>query len=297
MEIRKVGVVGCGLMGHGIAQVAAEAGCEVVVYESDGDALDRGLRRIEDSLAKLSAKRVAAGKLDAAAAEQAVAATRGRLQGALDLDRLADRELVIEAIVEDLDAKRSLFAELDRRCDNGTILASNTSSFAIGDLATATGRADRVLGLHFFNPVQLMRLVEVIRTEQTGAAAFDAVMAFATACGKTPVACRDTPGFIVNRLLVPFMVQALLMVERGDATLEDVDRAMQLGCGHPMGPITLADYVGLDTTLAILRGWCARYPDEPAFVVPQLLVEKVEAGHLGRKTGRGFFDWQGDKRS
>jgi 3-hydroxyacyl-CoA dehydrogenase len=153
-----------------------------------------------------------------------------------------------------------------------------------------------MVGLHFFNPVQLMRLVEVVRTKNTSEEVFAAARAFGEACGKTPVACKDTPGFVVNRLLVPFMAQALMMLERGDATKEDIDAAMQLGCGHPMGPITLTDYVGLDTTLAIIEGWVLRYPQEPAFAIPQVLRTKVKEGKLGRKSGEGFYKWEGDKK-
>jgi 3-hydroxyacyl-CoA dehydrogenase len=204
---------------------------------------------------------------------------------------------VIEAIVEDLDVKKSLFAKLGGLCKEGTILASNTSSFPIMEMAEASGRADRVVGLHFFNPVQLMRLVEVVRTDATSEDAFASARAFGEAVGKTPVACKDTPGFVVNRLLVPYMTQALLMLERGDASKEDIDAAMQFGCGYPMGPLTLTDYVGLDTTLSILQGWVERYPDEPAFAIPAILEQKVAEGKLGRKTGEGFYKWEGDKKS
>jgi 3-hydroxyacyl-CoA dehydrogenase len=298
MEIRKVGVVGCGLMGHGIAQVAAWPGkYEVVVFEAEQSALDRGLRRIEASLAKLAEKAVEKGKMTDAEAVEVTQGARGRITGTLERSALADCDLVVEAIVEDLGVKTDLFAELGRVCKPETLLASNTSSFEIGVMAAASGRPDRVLGLHFFNPVQLMRLVEVVRTADTSDEAFAAGFAFGQACGKTPIACKDTPGFVVNRLLVPLMVQAMLMLDRGDATAGDIDTAMQLGCGHPMGPITLADYVGLDTTLAILEGWVERHPDEPAFVVPKCLADKVAAGKYGRKTGEGFFRWDGDKRA
>jgi 3-hydroxyacyl-CoA dehydrogenase len=164
-------------------------------------------------------------------------------------------------------------------------------------MAKASGRPGRVVGLHFFNPVQLMRLVEVVRTDRTEEDVFAAARAFGEACGKVPVSCKDTPGFVVNRLLVPYMVESMLMFDRGDATKEDIDVAMQLGCGHPMGPLTLTDYVGLDTTLSILEGWCERYPDEPAFRIPGCLRERVKAGKLGRKSGEGFYRWEGDKRA
>jgi 3-hydroxyacyl-CoA dehydrogenase len=164
-------------------------------------------------------------------------------------------------------------------------------------MAEASGRPERLVGLHFFNPVQLMKLVEVVRTDKTDEDVFGAARAFGEACGKVPVSCKDTPGFVVNRLLVPYMVQALEMLDRGDASKQDIDTAMQLGCGHPMGPITLTDYVGLDTTLFILEGWCERYPNEPAFAIPECLREHVKQGKLGRKTGEGFYKWDGDKRT
>ena len=296
MAIRKVGVIGCGLMGHGIVQVAAQGGCEVVAVEADQAALDRGLGRIEKSLSKLAAKQVEKGKLSEDAAQTFVAETRGRIHGSLERGDVADCDLVVEAIVEDLEAKKALFAELNGICKPETLFASNTSSFPIGEMGAASGRPRNMLGLHFFNPVQLMRLVEVVRTNDTSEEAFAAARAFGEACGKTPVSCKDTPGFVVNRLLVPYMVQALQMLDRGDASKEDIDAAMQLGCGHPMGPVTLTDYVGLDTTLFILRGWVDRYPNEPAFAIPKVLEEKVAAGKLGRKTGEGFYKWDGDKK-
>lgn len=296
MNIEKVGVIGCGLMGHGIVQVAAQGGFQVVSYETDDGALAAGMQRIDKSLAKLADKSVEKGKKSRADADSDSAAARGRITTTLDIGDLADCDLVIEAIVENLDIKKALFAELGKKCKPEAILASNTSSFPVSELAEASGRSDRTIGLHFFNPVQLMRLVEVVRTEATDDAVFEAAKQFGSACGKHPVACRDTPGFIVNRLLVPYMCEALQMLDRGDASKEDIDAAMQFGCGHPMGPITLTDYVGLDTTLAILDGWCERYPDEPAFQVPASLREKVAAGKFGRKTGEGYYEWDGDKR-
>jgi 3-hydroxyacyl-CoA dehydrogenase len=295
MQIGRVGVVGCGLMGHGIAQVAAQAGLEVVVLEGKQEFLDSGLARIDKSLAKLAQKATEKGK-PADQAQADAAATRARITGTLERKDLADCDLVVEAIVEDLAAKKELFAALGKLCKPATILASNTSSFPIGEMAEASGRPARFVGLHFFNPVQLMKLVEVVRTDATDAEVFAAARSFGEAVGKTPVACKDTPGFIVNRLLVPYMTQALQMLERGDATKEDIDAAMQYGCGHPMGPITLTDYVGLDTTLAILEGWVERFPDEPAFAIPGILREKVAQKKLGRKSGEGFYKWQGDKK-
>jgi len=295
MQVKKVGVVGCGLMGHGIVQVAAQAGCTVVALESKQELLDAGLSRIEKSLAKLADKAVEKGKAPEQAKSDA-AATRARITGSLDRKDLSDCDLVIEAIVEDLGAKKALFAELGKLCKKETIFASNTSSFPIGEMAEASGRPARFVGLHFFNPVQLMRLVEVVRTPKTDENVFAAARAFGEAVGKTPVACKDTPGFVVNRLLVPYMTQALQMLERGDATKEDIDAAMQYGCGYPMGPITLTDYVGLDTTLSILEGWVARFPKEPAFAIPEILRQKVKEKKLGRKSGEGFYKWQGDKK-
>jgi 3-hydroxyacyl-CoA dehydrogenase len=297
MELKKIGVVGCGLMGHGIVQVAAQAGYEVVVVETAQDFLDKGLGRIERSLAKLAQKSVEKGKATAEDAEATRAAAWGRITGSLDKADLADCDLVAEAIIEDLDIKKALFAELGSICKPEAILATNTSSFPVMEMAQASGRPERFVGLHFFNPVQLMRLVEVVRTDATDADVFETAKGFGKAVGKAPVACKDTPGFVVNRLLVPYMAQSLLMLERGDATKEDIDAAMQFGCGYPMGPMTLTDYVGLDTTLAILEGWVEKHPDEPAFVIPQILRDKVAEGKLGRKTGEGFYKWDGDKKS
>ena len=289
MAIQKVGVIGCGLMGHGIAQVAAQAGCDVIVREAEQGALDKGLARIHKSLAKLVEKE----RLTQAQADE----TKGRLTGTLDLTDLADCDLVVEAIIEDLEIKTTLYKELGGICKPEAIFASNTSSFPVATMGEASGRPDKMVGLHFFNPVQLMKLVEVVRTPATSAESFEAAMAFGKAVGKAPVGAADTPGFIVNRLLVPYMAEAMRLVERGDATPADVDTAMKLGCGYPMGPFTLTDYVGLDTTLSILEGWHERFPGDPLFVPPQLLKDKVAEGKLGRKSGEGFFDWSGDKRS
>jgi len=289
MTVQKVGVVGCGLMGHGIAQVAAVAGCTVTVCEADSGALQKGLGRITKSLGKLVEKeKIAQSDADAAMA---------RITGTGDIKDLADCDLVVEAIVENLDIKNKLFGDLGKLCKPETIFASNTSSFSIGAMGKASGRPERMVGLHFFNPVQLMKLVEVVRTDKTTDEVFAEAKAFGEAVGKVPVGAKDTPGFVVNRLLVPYMAEAIRMVERGDATPADVDAGMTLGCGYPMGPFTLTDYVGLDTTMFILEGWHEQYPDEPLFEVPKLLRQKVKEGKLGRKTGEGFFKWEGDKRS
>ncbi len=295
--MKKVGVVGCGLMGHGIVQVAAQAGFDVVAVEAEQGFLDKGLGRIRKSLDKLAAKAVEKGKKSAEDAKSDADGAFGRIHGTVDKSDLADCDLVVEAIVENLDVKKALYAELGGICKPETILASNTSSFPIAEMGEASGRPENMVGLHFFNPVQLMKLVEVVRTDATSDDSFAKARAFGEAVGKVPVGCKDTPGFVVNRLLVPYMVQSLLMLERGDATKQDIDAAMQFGCGHPMGPITLTDYVGLDTTLSILQGWCERYPDEPAFAIPAILEQKVSEGKLGRKTGEGFYKWDGDKKA
>jgi len=297
MQIKKVGVVGCGLMGHGIVQVAAQAGFEVTVVETKQEFLDKGLGRIEGSLRKLAKKAVEKGKATEEEANAQAKSSFGRITGSLDRASLADCDLVVEAIIEDLDAKKSLFAELGSTCKPDTVFASNTSSFPVADMAAASGRPSRFVGLHFFNPVQLMKLVEVVRTDDTDDDVFAAARSFGEAVGKVPVGCKDTPGFVVNRLLVPYMTQSLLMLERGDASKEDIDAAMQFGCGYPMGPITLTDYVGLDTTLFILEGWVERYPNEPAFAIPAILKQKVAEGKLGRKSGEGFYKWDGDKKA
>ncbi|MFT7668954.1 MAG: 3-hydroxyacyl-CoA dehydrogenase [Planctomycetota bacterium] len=297
MKIQKVGVIGCGLMGHGIVQIAAQGGCEVIAVETQQEFLDKGLGRIKKSVEKLASKLVEKGKKTEEQGKELIAGTLGRISGSTDKNDLADCDLVIEAIVENLDIKKTLFRELGAICKAETIFASNTSSFPIQEMAEASGRPARFVGLHFFNPVQLMRLVEVVRTDSTDDEVFAAARSFGEASGKTPVSCKDTPGFVVNRLLVPFMTQSLLMLERGDASREDIDAAMQLGCGHPMGPLTLTDYVGLDTTLSILQGWKERYPDNPAFEVPAILEKMVAEGKLGRKTGEGFYKWDGDKKA
>jgi 3-hydroxyacyl-CoA dehydrogenase len=291
MSIKKVGVVGCGLMGHGIAQVAAQGGCTVVAVETEQRFLDSGLARIDKSLAKLAEKaKEKGGSFDAAA-------VRARISGSLERKALADCDLVVEAIVEDLAVKNKLFAELGQLCRRETIFASNTSSFPIAEMAKASGRPARFVGLHFFNPVQLMKLVEVVRTDATSDEVFAEARAFGETCGKSPVACKDTPGFVVNRLLVPYMAEAMKMADRGDASIQDIDTAMKFGCGYPMGPFELTDYVGLDTTLSILQGWVKRYPNEPAFKIPAVLEKLVNEKKLGRKSGQGFYKWEGDKRT
>jgi 3-hydroxybutyryl-CoA dehydrogenase len=282
VEIRKVGVVGCGLMGAGIAEVCARAGFETVVREVNGDVLARGLDRIERSLGAA----VERGRLTPEARDEA----RGRLRGVTALEDLRDRDLVVEAVTEDLDAKREVFAALDRACGPDAILASNTSSIPIIDLAGATARPDRVVGMHFMNPVPVMRLVELVRAITTSEATLETARAFGGALGKRVIVAKDRAGFIVNMLLVPYLLEAIRMVEGGFATREDVDLGMMLGTNHPMGPLTLADYIGLDTVYAIARILHEEH-HSPHYAPPPLLKQMVAAGFLGRKSGRGFYDY------
>ncbi len=280
MEIRTVGVLGCGLMGSGIAEIAARAGFRTIVREVNEPLLGKGLDRVQKSLSKA----VERGKLDAAERD----AVSARLSGTTAIADLADCELVIEAIIEDLAVKHETFQELDRRVKPGAIFASNTSSLTITQLAMATQRPDRVIGLHFFNPVPVMKLVEVVRTLLTADDALADAMAFTRAVGKEPIACRDNSGFIVNRLLVPYLLDAIRALEEGVGSIEDIDKGMQLGCGYPMGPFTLLDYVGLDTTYYIANIMFDEYR-EKRFAPPPLLKQMVQAGRLGRKSGRGFY--------
>jgi 3-hydroxybutyryl-CoA dehydrogenase len=281
MAIRKVGVLGCGLMGSGIAEISARAGFETVVREVEQGFLDKGLERIRGSLGRAVEK----GKLEAAERD----ATLARLRGTTDLAALAECDLVVEAIVENLDEKRRTFEALDRAVQPAAIFASNTSSLTITQIAMATKRPDRFVGLHFFNPVPVMKLVEVVRTIITSDEAYGSVFEFARAVGKEPIACRDNSGFIVNRLLVPYLLDAIRALEEGVGSVEDIDKGMQLGCGYPMGPFTLLDFVGLDTTYYIANIMFEEYR-EKRFAPPALLKQMVLAGRLGRKSGRGFYE-------
>jgi len=294
-EIKRVGVVGLGLMGHGIAQTAAEKGFEVVAIESEARFLDAGMARIESSVKKLSEKAVKKGKMSEADAAVHVATTLSRISPSLDRGSFAGCDIVVEAVIEDLALKKPLYEDIGRLVSDSCIIASNTSSLAVHKMGAFCGRPSQMIGLHFFNPVQLMKLVEVVKTPQTDPALFQSAMGFARALGKTPVECVDTEGFVVNRLLVPFLIEAMMLVERGVASASDVDVAMKLGAGHPMGPIQLADYIGLDTVHSIIAGWAEEFPDNPSFKVPASLAAKVAEGKLGRKSGEGFFQWQGDK--
>jgi 3-hydroxybutyryl-CoA dehydrogenase len=281
-DIKRVGVLGCGLMGSGIAQVAAAAGYETVVRDVSKELLDRGRAGVEKSLAKFVEK----GKLPIADRD----ATLKRLSFTTAVTDLKGADVVIEAITEDLGLKSALFKELDGLCGPATIFASNTSSLTVAELAAATKRADRFVGLHFFNPVPLMALVEVVRTVTTSEETFKRAFAFAKSLGKEAVAAKDNSGFIVNLLLVPYLLDAIRAVERGVGSVPDIDKAMQLGCGYPMGPLTLLDFVGLDTTHHIAEIMFKEYR-EPRYAPPPLLKRMVLAGMHGKKSGKGFYDY------
>ena len=286
MDIEKIGVVGCGLMGSGIAEVAAKANFDVVVRELSDDLIEAGRDRIRKSLDRA----VERGKLTVADRDTAWS----RLRFSTELSDLADRHLVIEAIIEEIGAKNELFSALDDLCGPETIFASNTSSLTITDMAAASGRPDRVVGLHFFNPVPVMELVEVVRTIATSDEAFKAAYSFAEALGKKPITAKDNSGFVVNLLLVPYMLDAIRQLERGVASMGDIDRAMTLGLGYPMGPFTLCDFVGIDTVLRISEIMFDEYR-EGRYAPPPLLKRIVSMGRFGRKTGKGFYDWSGDQ--
>jgi 3-hydroxybutyryl-CoA dehydrogenase len=286
LDISKVGVVGCGLMGSGIAEVAAKSGFDVRVREVNDDFLEAGKKKIRKSLARAVEKeKLTAEDRDAA---------WGRLSFTTDVAELADRDIVIEAIVEELEAKNELFGTLDGLCGEGTIFASNTSSLTVTDMAAATERADRFVGLHFFNPVPVMKLVEVVRTIATSEETFDRAFAFSKALGKVPIAAKDNSGFVVNLLLVPYMLDAIRQLERGVATIEDIDTGMALGCGYPMGPFLLCDFVGIDTLYKISEIMYDEYREE-RYAPPPLLKRIVSMGRFGRKNGTGFYDWSGEK--
>jgi 3-hydroxybutyryl-CoA dehydrogenase len=282
MAIQKVGVVGCGLMGSGIAQVCAAAGFGTVVREVSPELVDKGLKGIEKNLARLVEK----GTITEAAKGE----IRGRLKGTTVIEDLKDCDLIVEAIIEQLPAKRELFATLDRICAPETIFASNTSSLTITEIAASTKRPQRFVGLHFFNPVPVMKLVEVVRTIATDAVVYEDVVAFGAKLGKTAVRAHDSTGFIVNRLLVPYLLDAIRALEEGVGSIEDIDNSMKLGCGHPMGPLTLLDFVGLDTTYYISQIMFEEFK-ERRFAAPPLLKRMVLAGWNGRKSGRGFYDY------
>jgi 3-hydroxybutyryl-CoA dehydrogenase len=284
VAIKNVGVIGCGLMGSGIVQVTAQAGYSVLFVEANDDLVKRGLGRLKDTLEGLAAK----GKLDAKAKDE----TLGRIAGTPRLEDLKACDLVIEAMTENQALKNETFAKLDRIAAPHAILASNTSSCNVTALAAATKRPGQVLGMHFFNPVPLMKLVEVVRTILTDEAAARTATEFVRSVGKVPVQAKDATAFIVNRLLVPYLLDAIRVYEGGLASLEDIDQAMKLGCGYPMGPFTLLDLVGLDTCMYVAEVMFEEFR-EPRYAPPPLLKRMVMAGHLGRKSGRGFYTYDG----
>lgn len=285
-DIGTVAVVGCGLMGSGIAEVAARAGYDTTVREVSDERSEQGRKAIERSLGRAVEK----GKLSAEDRDAAL----GRIAMTTDLDDLASADLVIEAIVEDIDVKNELFRSLDELCPPDTIFASNTSSLTIARMAAATNRPDRMVGLHFFNPVPVMKLVEVVRTIATSDETFERAYAFARGLGKQPIEAMDNSGFVVNRLLVPYMLDAIRALEEGVGSIEDIDKGMVLGTGYPMGPFTLGDFVGNDTLYRIAEIMFDEYR-EKRFAPPPLLKRMVTMGYYGRKSGRGFYDYSGDE--
>jgi 3-hydroxybutyryl-CoA dehydrogenase len=286
MEIQKVGVCGLGLMGHGIAQVAAQSGYQVVAREVDDATLQKGIGKIEKQLGRAVEK----GKLEQSAADE----IRGRIQTTTGFDGFEDCDLVIEAITENLPLKLELWKELDGLVKDGAVFATNTSSLSVIDQAASTGRAHRFIGLHFFNPAQVMPLLEVVQTVTTDEESLAAGFAFGEKCGKLTVHAKDKTGFIVNRLLVPYMLDAIRAYEEGVGTVDQIDEAMKGGAAHPMGPFTLLDFVGLDTTKSIADIMFDEYR-ERRFAAPPTLRKMVAAGFYGRKSGKGFYDYSGDK--
>ncbi len=286
MTIRKVGVLGCGLMGSGIAQIAAQSGYETTVVEVEQKFLDKGIAGIRKSLDKFVEKgKMAAGERDSC---------MGRIKGTTSLKDLAESDIVIEAVTENPEVKKETYRAIDSIVKKSAIFASNTSSLTITELSMATARPKQFVGLHFFNPVPLMKLVEVVRTILTTDQTFKTAFEFAKSLGKDPVGCHDNSGFIVNRLLVPYILDAIRAYEEGVGSIEDIDKAMQLGCGYPMGPFTLLDFVGLDTTYYISKVMFEEY-HEKRFSSPALLRKMVLAGRFGRKSGGGFYDYSGEK--
>jgi len=290
MEIQKVGVLGCGLMGSGIAQVAAQAGYDVTVLEAEQKALDKGFAGIDSSLAKFVERGPEKGGITAAQRDQ----IRARLKGTQKREDLAQCDIVIEAIIENIDEKKKMYSALDAIVKPAAIFATNTSSISVTELMTATRRVDRFIGLHFFNPVPLMKLVEVVRTIATSDEAMETAVEFGKKLGKVPVRTSDKTGFIVNRLLVPYLLDAIRAYEEGVGSIPDIDNAMKLGCGYPMGPFTLLDFVGLDTTYYITHVMYDEFK-ERRFASPPLLKRLVLAGWYGKKTGKGFYDWSDPK--
>ena len=282
MEIKKVGVIGCGLMGRGIAEVCAKIGCDVIVSEINQELLDKGLASIDNSLT-MAVKR---GK----ATEDDKTAALGLIKGTTNIENFKDRDLVIEAAVENLELKKKIFADLDKICPKHAILATNTSCLSILDVAMMTKRPDRVLGMHFFNPVPVMKGLELVQTILTDDEVLKTADNFGKSLGKTVFTAKDIPGFIVNRLFMPYMIEAIKILESGLATKEDIDQGIMLGLNYPMGPFTLADYLGLDTLYFICNSIYEEFK-EPRYAPPLLLKKMVTAGLLGRKSGKGFYDY------
>ncbi len=282
MTIRKVGVLGCGLMGGGIAQTCAQSGYETIVREVNQDFLDRGMARIHSAWEMMASK----GKLTSGQ----LAENRSRLHGTLSMEDFADCDIIIEAVLENMAEKLHIFPALDRIAKPSALLLSNTSSLSVTQMGAVTKRPDKVCGLHFFNPAPVMKLVEIVRTISTSDETISTVREFALSLGKTPVLAKDTAGFIVNFLLIPYLIAAIRMLENGMATKEDIDAAMKLGCGYPMGPFTLLDYVGLDTTLWAAEAIYEEYKD-PLYAPPPLLRRMVTSGMYGKKSGKGFYDY------
>ena len=283
MSIQKVGVVGCGLMGRGIAQTCAQSGYETIVREINQELLDKGLKRIYAAWDMMADKgKITLGQVDE---------NRSCLRGTLNIADLADCDLVIEVVIENMEEKLRLFPVLDATIKADAIIVSNTSSLNVTQMGAVTKRADRVCGLHFFNPAPVMKLVEIVRTISTSEETIETVKQFAISLGKTPVLAKDTAGFIVNFLLIPYLLSAIRLLENSMASREDIDIAMQLGCGYPMGPLTLLDYVGLDTTLWAAEAIYEEYKD-PLYAPPALLRRMVLSGMLGRKSGKGFYNYQ-----
>lgn len=283
MAFKKIGVVGCGLMGRGIAEVSAKSGYDVIVSEINKELLDKGMSAVTQSLSRAVEK----GKMTAADKDTTLA----KIKGTTDMKDFKDCDLVVEAAVENLELKKKIFMELDKICAPDAILSTNTSCLSVMDVAAVTKRTDKILGCHFFNPVPVMKLLELVKTITTSKATLDAAVDWGKSLGKTIVVAPDRPGFIVNRSFMPYMIEAFEMYEQGVATREDIDTGVQLGLNHPMGPLTLADMVGLDTLLFVIDAIYAETKN-PKFVAPVLLRKMVTAGHLGRKTGKGFYDYK-----
>ncbi|GJQ83651.1 hypothetical protein Trydic_g14361 [Trypoxylus dichotomus] len=288
--IKNVTIIGGGLMGSGIAQVTAQAGQNVTLVEVNGDILKKTEASIATSLARVAKKLYKDKPSDG---EKFVAETKARIRGTTDpVEAVKQADLVVEAIIENMDIKHKLFKQLDAAAPPTALFASNTSSLSITEIASVTNRKDKFGGLHFFNPVPVMKLLEVIRTSNTSDETYQAFMEWGKSIGKTCITCKDTPGFVVNRLLVPYMAEAVRMYERGDATAKDIDIAMKLGAGYPMGPFELADYVGLDTTSFILEGWCKKMPENPLFKPLESMNKLVAEGKRGVKSGEGYYKYQ-----